>query len=36
MAVLRRLATMRARIEKDTFADPARKLADLLKAARAT
>jgi len=34
MAVLRRLATSRARVPKEALADPARKLADLLKAAR--
>ena len=34
MAVLRRLATMRARVPPDALADPAVKLADLLKAAR--
>jgi anthranilate 1,2-dioxygenase ferredoxin reductase subunit len=34
MAVLRRLATSRARAPKDALADPARKLAELLKAAR--
>ena len=34
MAVLRRLATMRARVPEAALADPAVKLADLLKAAR--
>jgi len=34
MAVLRRLATSRARVPKEALADPAQKLADLLKAAR--
>lgn len=34
MAVLRRLATMRARVPPGALADPAVKLADLLKAAR--
>jgi anthranilate 1,2-dioxygenase ferredoxin reductase component len=34
MAVLRRLATMRARVPRGELADPAIKLADLLKAAR--
>jgi anthranilate 1,2-dioxygenase ferredoxin reductase component len=34
MAVLRRLATMRARVPSDALADPAIKLAELLKAAR--
>jgi anthranilate 1,2-dioxygenase ferredoxin reductase component len=34
MAVLRRLATMRARVPPDALADPKIKLADLLKAAR--
>lgn len=34
MAVLRRLATMRARVPKEAVGDPAIKLADLLKAAR--
>lgn len=34
MAVLRRLVAMRARLPKDALADPQRKLADLLKAAR--
>jgi anthranilate 1,2-dioxygenase ferredoxin reductase subunit len=34
MAVLRRLATMRAKPPKDALADPGVKLADLLKAAR--
>jgi anthranilate 1,2-dioxygenase ferredoxin reductase component len=34
MAVLRRLATMHARPPKHALADPAVKLADLLKAAR--
>jgi len=34
MAVLRRLATMRARVPRDALADPAVKLAELLKAAR--
>jgi len=32
--VLRRLATMRARVPPDALADPAIKLAELLKAAR--
>jgi NADPH-dependent 2,4-dienoyl-CoA reductase/sulfur reductase-like enzyme len=36
MAVLRRLATMRARLPRGALADPAVKLADLLKAARGT
>ncbi len=34
MAVLRRLAMSRARVPKEVLADPARKLAELLKAAR--
>jgi anthranilate 1,2-dioxygenase ferredoxin reductase subunit len=34
MAVLRRLATLRARVPKETLADPVVKLAELLKAAR--
>ncbi|HKW52619.1 MAG TPA: FAD-dependent oxidoreductase, partial [Stellaceae bacterium] len=34
MAVLRRLATLRARVPRDALADPRVKLADLLKAAR--
>ncbi len=35
MSILRRLVALRASLPKDVLADPARKLADLLKAARA-
>ncbi len=35
MSILRRLVALRASLPKDALADPARKLADLLKAARA-